>query len=298
MIKFKNCLTWSFSRDRLFKDCRRAYYYHYYASWGGWQAHADEVARKAYILKNIRNINVWIGDIVHQVIRWILRSQIEGKEISCDEAIKKAKQMLHKTWEQSRSRSWTLDVKRNLNLFEHYYKREPDQKELTLKLGKVVESISNIYGSGLIKMFRGLSQENLVHVDELDSFNFRGVKVFAAPDFAVHDVGYILYDWKTGNPSDKDVLQLSCYVLYAMQKWKVLFKDIRIVPAYLSGQRVTFGFTKPLPPEQTEEYIGKSLKQMMSVLSQSNEEYANLRLCPKTEDSWRCKNCKFKEICR
>ena len=47
-----NELSWSVSRNSLFSECRRAYYYNYYGSWGGWEANTSATTRKFYILKS------------------------------------------------------------------------------------------------------------------------------------------------------------------------------------------------------------------------------------------------------
>ena len=175
MKKLKSELTWSFSRDRLFNECPRAYFYHYYASWGGWEAGANEFCRKAYILKNVRSIDAWIGDIVHQVIKWVLESKAgdkatlftKGRDISHEQAVKTAKNLLTKTWEQSRSKKWEENVKKNLNLFEHYYSQEPTREELRVKLEKVANSIRNFYKSGLFAKFSKFSADNFENFEIL-----------------------------------------------------------------------------------------------------------------------------------
>lgn len=298
MKNIKNELTWSFSRDRLFHDCRRAYFYHYYASWGGWKADAGTFTHKAYILKNIRSIDVWIGDIVHQVIKWILENKIAGKNIPFEEARDKTKQLLLRTWEQSRSKMWKSNVKYNLNLFEHYYNCEPTREALASKLEKVVKSIRNIYRLGLVDFFSRLPAKSFLRIDELDSFNIQELKVFAVPDFAVAvDDEYTLYDWKTGKPSDKDVFQLSCYVLYAMHKWPAAADKVKIVPVYLSQEDISPSVITAVDIAEVKNYILASAGEMRFILSDIEENKADIDRCPKTNDIWRCANCKFKEVC-
>jgi len=305
MKTLKSELTWSFSRDRLFQDCRRAYFYHYYASWGGWNVNAEEFSRKAYILKNIRNIDAWIGDIVHQIIKWVLENKkadtaslfAKGRDVSYEEACGKAKHLLMKTWEQSRSQMWKENVKQNLNLLEHYYKREPNREELTAKLQKVTTSLRSFYDSGLLEIFNNIGQDKFLKLDELDSFEFDGVKVFAIPDFAVKNDKFTLYDWKTGKPSDKDVFQLSCYVLYAMDKWGLAPEQIAIVPVYLAEEKTAVSPIKAIDIDKVKEHIRGSIDEMKSVLLDIDENKADISRCPKTDTSWRCKNCKFQEIC-
>lgn len=298
MAELKSELTWSFSRDRLFWECRRAYYFNYYASWGGWDEQADVLVRKAYILKNIQNIDAWVGDIVHQLLKWIIENRLRKKIVLYEEAARKAKAMLRRTWEQSRSRAWMKNVKHNLNLFEHYYNREPSREELTPRLQKVVTSLHSFYDSGLLEKIDLLPRENILAVDTLDFFELEKVKIFAAPDFALRDNGYFLYDWKTGKPSEKDVLQLSCYLLYAMEKWQASGEEIQIVPVYLAEDNCSLSPVQARPPVEMKEFIRESISEMRSVLSDLSANKADLGLCPRTEDLWRCKNCKFQEICR
>jgi len=306
MKKLKSELTWSFSRDRLFNECRRAYFYHYYASWGGWEASASQFCRKAYILKNMRSIDAWIGNIVHQVIKWILESKIgdnttlfkEGKDISHEYAVKTAKNLLTKTWEQSRSKKWEESVKYNLNLFEHYYNHEPTREQLKVKLEKVANSIRNFYKSGLLEKFSKSSAENFLSIDELDSFDFEGTKVFAIPDFAVRDgKEYLLYDWKTGKRSEKDILQLSCYSLYAMDKWQVSEDQIKIIPAYLAQDEFLPLPVEAIASEQVKGYIRQSIEGMRGILRDVKGNKTEINNCPKTDNSRRCRKCKFQEIC-
>ena len=307
MKKLKSELTWSFSRDRLFNECPRAYFYHYYASWGGWDAKATPFCRKAYILKNIRSIDVWIGDIVHQVIKWILESRVgdnttlfkEGRDIPYEQAVKTAKNLLTKTWEQSRSRKWGENIKQNLNLFEHYYKQEPTREQLKVKLEKVANSIGNFYKSGLSAKFSKLSVENFLSIDALSSFDFEGTKVFAIPDFAIRDgQEYLLYDWKTGKGSEKDILQLSCYVLFAMSKWQVSEDKIKIIPAYLAQNESMPLSVEAMTPGQVKGYIRQSIEAMKGVLTDVRTNKADIANFAKTDNSRRCQKCKFQEICR
>jgi len=296
MADIKNNLTWSFSRDRLFKDCRRAYFFNYYLSWGGWDKDAPDNIRKAYILKNIRTVDAWVGDLVHQLIKWIIENRLSSKDIAFDEAKDKAKTILLKTWEQSRAQLWKNDVKNNLNLYEHYYNIEYTQDQLKEKLSKVVNSLLNIYQSGFIKFLASLSKDNFLTIDELDSFEFLGVKMFAIPDFAFKKDGlFFLYDWKTGKPYEKDIFQLSFYMLYAQYKWKADIKDMRIVPVYLTQDSISFSPITPVSIDEVKTYAKSSLQDMKAVLI--SEDKADEKLCPKTTELWRCKNCKFKEIC-
>jgi len=306
MAKFKSEFSWSFSRNSLFSECRRAYFYNYYASWGGWDRNADEFTRRAYILKNVRNVDAWIGDIIHQIIKWILESKIndtpnlfndKGK-IAYTQAAIRAKKILAGTWEQSRSRQWEKNVKNNLNLFEHYYGLELERDLLSKKLEKVTKSLRSIYDCGFLDSLDQIPKESFLAIDQLDSFDFEGTRVYAIPDFAVKNEACVLYDWKTGKPYDKDVLQLSCYVLYAMSKWKVKKEDVKIIPVYLTQGGELFKEIEAVGLEEVKKFIRDSIKEMKEILVDAENNKVDIKSCPKTKNEWTCKRCRFKEICK
>lgn len=294
MGQLKNELSWSISRDRQFKDCKRSYYYQYYQSWGGWDYKADEVSRKTYLLKNIQSIDIWIGDIVHQVIQWVLESYQQGREISFEEANQKALTMFKQTWSQSINKAWQQNIKRNLNLFEHYYNVDVSNEDIREKMQKAAKCIKNFYQSGVLN---GLKAQEIISVDQFDSFICEGVKVFAIPDLVLKKDNYILFDWKTGKPSEKDCMQLSFYIHYAMDKWGIAEDDVQIVPVYLAEDKVAIEDIAPIHLDTMLVYMHESYDSMKAVLSDLDNNVADIALCPKTEDAWRCNNCKFKEIC-
>ncbi len=85
MSDFKNEFSWSVSRDSLFKECRRKYYYNYYGSWGGWDKnHRDKTTRILYVLKSLQNRWQWKGSTVHHEIEKVLKELVStGDLIPC-----------------------------------------------------------------------------------------------------------------------------------------------------------------------------------------------------------------------
>lgn len=298
MSKLKNTFSWSVSRDRLFNDCCRAYYYHYYAAWGGWEESAPELCRKAYLLKNIHSIDTWIGDAVHRTIKWILENKAGGKDIVLEQARKRIKEYLINTWEQSRQKQWQHGAKQHLNLFEHYYGREPGREVLAIKVKKTLDCIGSFYKLGIPEMLSGAGRGGFLAIDELDSFELDGVKVFAVPDFALKQERYTLFDWKTGKPSDKDVFQLSFYVLYAGYRWRAALEDVDVVPVYLADAGATLASVTVANLGEVKNYVAKSVAAMRAVLIDVALNEADIARCPKTPFTKKCAYCRFQEICK
>ena len=80
-MAFKNRFGWSLSRERMFDECRRRYFFHYYLSWGGWQRSASIVSREAFKLKRLVPLALWRGQLVHYVVSKILQSmKVRGRD--------------------------------------------------------------------------------------------------------------------------------------------------------------------------------------------------------------------------
>jgi CRISPR/Cas system-associated exonuclease Cas4 (RecB family) len=297
MGKLQNIFSWSVSRDRLFTECRRAYYYHYYGAWGGWERDAPELAKKTYLLKNMHSIDTWVGDVVHQTIKWVLENKAAGKDIAQDAARARIKEHLVRTWAQSKERQWVNGIKQHLNLFEHYYKREPSPELLAMKIAKAVKSIDNFYKLKILDIFSGVEGGGFLSIDELDSFDLDGVKVYAVPDFAVKEGRYILFDWKTGKPSEKDLFQLSFYVLYAQYRWRAAIDEVEVIPVYLSDSNCGLQPASVVDLSYVRQYVQDSAKKMREVLTNVEANQADIARCPKTQFVKKCANCRFQEIC-
>jgi len=297
MGKLQNIFSWSVSRDRLFNECRRAYYYHYYGAWGGWERDAPESVRKAYLLKNMHSIDTWIGDVVHQTIKWVLENKAAGKDIAIDAARIRIKEHLVRTWNQSKEKQWVNGIKQNLNLFEHYYDRAPSQELLHDKIAKAVNSIDNFYKMKITDIFSGVGRDGFLSIDELDSFDLNGVKVYAVPDFAVKQDRYILFDWKTGKPSEKDRFQLSFYVLYAQAKWRAALDEVEVIPVYLSSPDCVLAPVPVVDLNQVRQYVAESVQAMHGILIDIAANSADMERCPKTQFVKKCNFCRFRELC-
>jgi CRISPR/Cas system-associated exonuclease Cas4 (RecB family) len=293
MADLKNELSWSFSRDRQFKDCARSYYWQYYGSWGGWDKAADATCRKAYILKNVRNIDIWIGDIVHQLIKHVLTNRKHGKDVSHEEARETAQKLLKRSYLQSSERQWESNIKHNLNLFEHYYDCLPPKEEFRTKMEKAARCIDAFYACGVLD---GADEKSIVSVDEFDAFTHDGIKIWAIPDFVIKRGNkHVIYDWKTGKPSEKDMFQLSLYIGYAQEKWGIAPVDVEIIPVYLSRDDVALTPGTPTSLTDVYAFVNESYATMKALLK--DPYTVDIDACPQTDDIHACRRCKYKELC-
>lgn len=301
--KLVNELTWSVSRDRLFQTCRRAYWYTYYGSWGGWETNAPPRVRQLYILKNMTNLAMWGGSIVHDVIAEALRRYAQkGPVIRAGELQARARQKLRAGWKDAVGEVWKRHPKRT-NLAELYYgngQTLPPERTDELK-ERVYNCLQAFADSPLLTEIASVSYLNWKPVDTLDSFALDGLKVWCAIDFAYQDAGGRLriIDWKTG-AEDPDALrlQLSCYALYAMETWHSDLSAIRLQGVFLrDAARVSEYDIDEAALHDARNTILTSAAAMREPLADVAANRADEENFPITESDAPCRSCQFREVC-
>lgn len=134
-------------------------------------------------------------------------------------------------------------------------------------------------------------------------FPFNGVPVYASYDFMIKaPQETLIVDWKTGNAttgSDKALLQLHWYALYAMEGLGVPPEQIRLLPVWLSAGPLNFrDYTEPVQLELLDkvrdewrarcEFFDKHVRPYRMRESES------LPFFPMTPDVKRCRLCPFR----
>jgi hypothetical protein len=115
-----NEFSWSRTRDNVFQECRRRYYYQYYGAWGGWDADADSGTRALYILKQLGTRQMWAGRLVHEAVERSLLALRSGHALSEASLIDDTVRQMREEWKGSRTQVYRDHPKRT-GLFEHEY---------------------------------------------------------------------------------------------------------------------------------------------------------------------------------
>lgn len=303
MAKLRNELSWSVSRDHLFRDCRRAYYYQYYGSWGGWEGDASERTRKLYVLKNIKSLAMWAGTIVHETVAEALnRYARSGTPITAGELQGRARLKLRNGWVEAVQREWERSPKKT-NLFELYYgngRSLPAEQTERIK-ERVYGALEAFAGSEVLAEILATPYMNWQPVDTLDTFDVEGLNVWCAIDFAYVEPGGAMriIDWKTGaEKSEALQLQLACYTLYACEKWHAQPEKVRLHGVFLGdGARVSEYTADPAILEETRRRILASAAEMRSLLRDASANIAAEEDFPCCENERVCRWCNYREVC-
>ncbi len=309
MKEIKNELTWSISRAQLFQECQRAYYYNYYASWGGWKKDAPADVRLAYLLKNLQRLVQWAGTIVHETIKEALaNTAVHGEKLPLAKLQENAVQKMRNGWKEALDKEWISSPKKT-NIFELYYgdgenygacRRLPRETTDAIKQ-RVLDCMEGFFYSPAVREIYQTSPEQWLAIDALDSFQIDDIKVWCAPDFAFKDAAGLFHilDWKTGSENTRTISQqLACYALYSMKKWEIPLEQIRIQGVFLKdGGRVQNYQLNAETIEAVQKQIQDSYRSMQEKLSDVKENLAKEEDFPRRLVESRCENCPFRRIC-
>jgi len=299
MTTLKNEFSWSVSRDDLFKKCRRMYYFQYYGSWGGWEREADDKTRMIYILKHLQSRQMWAGSKVHECIENTLTEiKTSIKRINIEQKIETTLDLMRKEFLSSKNKKYLTNPK-TCALFEHEYGLDVSEKEWRSNADNVAECLKQFFNSDVFKEISQLLDNQWLKLEQFPFFYLEDTKIYAALDFAFReDDGLIIYDWKTGNENpEKDKFQLACYGLFAVQKWNVEPKNVKLIDFFLSTGKQNEFQLRNLNLDQIENCILTSIDKMENLLEDPIENTAKEEDFSLTNNKKICNYCNYKKMC-
>ena len=299
-----NDFSWSASRDALFEECKRKYYYNYYGSWGGWEKdRADHVTRTLYVLKNLQNIPMWKGKSVHTEISRILKELVGTNElINLEYSLTRVTNLMRQEFKFSRDGLYwnAVDSLGKVNyLFEHEYGLDIPDERWKKNHQDVIECIRNFYRSDVLEKVKTLEHDDVLSIDRITPipFSFNEEKIYVNLDLAYKlDDGIEIVDWKTGS-GESNQLQFIIYTIYANEILGAPADKISLIEYNLFGNEKTVHRFSYKELSEAKNYINSSIDSMKRYLSDPTGNEAIITDFPRTEDEWKCNSCNFKKIC-
>lgn len=294
-------LSWSLSKARTFEECPRRYYLHHYLAKWGYSPDAPEDARRALEMRNIKGLDMWVGEVVHSTIQWALEQIRDGTPPAGEtQACEEARRRLSEGWLASQKRLWRTQPEEGYpNLFDHYY-GIPWQKATTDRLKtKAFTSLKNFFNSPVFRRIADTSPDKWLPIEKYSAFRLDGILFYLKFDFAMKDgQGIRVYDWKTGNPSPSECRQLACYAMYTSGKWEVPLSDIHVSAVHLQPE---FSSDDRLVDEddiiETKSFVRQSFDGMVKCLRNPARDIAVMADFPTTGNYLRCARCNFRGLC-
>lgn len=299
MADLVNELSWSRTRDNLFQECRRRYYFHYYGAWGGWDQAAAPATRTLYVLKQLGTRQMWAGRLVHEAVERALLALRDGYALSEGSLIEGTVRQMREEWKGSRDGVYRQHPKRT-GLFEHEYRVPIRDGEWQAIRDNVVRCLRNFHRLPLLAEVKATPTDRWILIEDIGSFPFEGTLVYAAPDFGYWSQAerLQLVDWKTGGNGNNAALQLGGYALYALEVLGVAPHRVDLLEVNLREMRVTAHPCDEAALERVREHIRLSVRAMKAYLADASLNLAQEDNFEKTEDLRLCRWCNFRAVCR
>ncbi|NOZ63837.1 MAG: PD-(D/E)XK nuclease family protein, partial [Caldiserica bacterium] len=282
------------------RECPRKYYFNYYGSWGGWKFDAPERTRQIYMLKQLKNRYMWIGEVVHACVERSLLNIYQGAEVpDQEEIVQRAREMMQDGFRSSRRKRY-LSKPKTCALFEHEYNIDVDEEEWERLFDYAERCLRNFCQSQFYRELPSLPRESWLEIEQFSHFWLDKVKIYVTLDFACRKGEEVfIYDWKTGKGgnTESDNIQLACYALYAMEKWGVSTADIRTIEYNLARDEMCEFPVNEEIIKGVEEYIKESISSMKAVLRDEAQNEAVETDFRKTANKNVCRQCNFRKIC-
>ncbi|MBD3336941.1 MAG: hypothetical protein GF355_15620 [Candidatus Eisenbacteria bacterium] len=298
----RNEFTWSVSRQRLYEECPRAYYFRYYGSWEGWSSTAPPLARALYILKQLKSRQMWAGSLVHEAVEQLLQRLRAGDPCPTDAAPLAEETIANRMrpqFKESRDGAYLKNPKGAVGLVEHHYDQHvtADQwRTLADDVRRALETFVSRYAGPVA----GLAQDDWLLLEDLESFAVDDVPVWVKCDLAYRARGgrIIIVDWKTGKRVPQPgSLQLGCYGLYAAERWNVDPSQVLVREINLTiGAEGSAGLARQ-DMETTRATISSGIRLLQSKLADVAENVAHPDAFPAAAGPRQCRRCPYLEAC-
>jgi hypothetical protein len=330
-MAFENRFGFSLSRESMFDECRRRYYFHYYLSWKGWEPQAPTIVREAFRLKRLVSLALWRGQLIHYVTTKVLQSMkakghVPEKSRVLDYTLERFDKQLafsssgrYRTEPKKRSGKLNIDW---LAIFEHEYGRRISEERIEQIRQECVEGINGLFAGPMIgAIFDSDSGqweiEDLDHAEFSQNFIFHGVTVYAKTDliFRGRDGSFNIVDWKTNRPhasegaaspgeeagAQRHRVQLGIYGYHAAKIRNEPLDSIHLYEVNLldQGRVVEYAIGED-ELEIFDEHIVQGISKLSSVLVDFDTR-RNEPLPPDsfpTIDNGDCRFCNFYRICK
>ncbi|MFN0062112.1 MAG: RecB family exonuclease [Myxococcaceae bacterium] len=300
-----NDFSWSKSRHEKLRECARAYYLHYYASWQGWERNAPPATRELYILKKLGNRFTWVGSVVHDAIRDVLTDVRFGRVIDEAALTERVYQRMRTDFRSSmRKAYWTEKSRRGFTgLVEHEYAEPIPDSDWKAGWETVRAAIQWFLSSRWLPLARALKPAQWLEVDEsfeTANFNLDGVRVFAIPDFAYvdEDGSPVVVDWKTGQAREGYDEQVLGYALYIAQRYGFPVERVKTALVYLNDGKEIEVRVDASAEARFRQHFQDSVASMRALLEnpQGNQPKASAEFAM-TQDLNKCAHCVFRRPC-
>ncbi len=289
-MQIERKFSFSLSRLSCFEFCRRAYFYRYIFSWGGWEEAADPLVRKAYRLKNLSGSKAWLSEIFRRTVRRFIREKTSSR--TNPDLLLVGKSEFNRAWDEAVSKGpQCLPSGKTRSISElHYGGREAGAVLRSALANEFRTLLANFAESGFLREYGPIPYLQFRDLAAPESVEIGGVAVYISPDFLV----------LRGDEAETVNIHLGGF--RDIRNWdfaaafSAIFAGIRSRAARVSCRSVFFAPGElsvwASRPEHEARYL---------VVEKSSEMISFERECggdaPPREEQEKCAGCEFRGIC-
>jgi hypothetical protein len=301
MKVLENRFSWSVSRDRVFTECARKYYFNYYGHWGGWENNAPERVRNIYILKQLKNRATWIGEVVHDCIARSLKNLSRGIPLlPLEDILAITRDRMRQDFRSSSAKRYWQNPKTYCGFFEHEYEMDIADEEWKKSAEQVDHCLKIFYQSPHFGTFKAMNPSAFLEIEQFSSFLLNSIDINIKLDCACREKNkVVIWDWKTGKAvRSGDALQMACYVFYAMKTFRMSSQDVAAKLFDLYRGKLYEQTITERSLDELVTYIDGSISDMMSLLADPDRNLAREDDFAKAETRSLCLRCNFLKVCK
>jgi len=295
--------SWSATRHGMFESCPRAYFYHYYLALGR-AKDADRVRSfEAKRLRSMTSVPMWVGSCVHDAIEGALKAARAGKPFALDQQSEALLDRMRRDYRESRDdlARRRRDYRNCVRFHEHEYGPVPSPEQWKQAADDAVGMFEAWAKMPYLEELREVTSEQILGIEDLDSWVFHGVPVWVKIDLAFRDgEGRVhIVDWKTGRKLTPDnPLQMTGYAVYAERRWGTKLESLAVREIYLRREEPEkWCQIDARSIEAAQERILESIRGMLGVLDDPAVNVAVEEDFPPAPADGKCRRCFFRAIC-
>jgi len=244
---------------------------------------------------------MWAGAKVHDCINHTLTNLQRGIAVlNVDQIVDITLNQMREEFRSSREKRYHTHPK-TCALFEHEYDVPISDDDWKKTADNMEQCLRNFYGSDTFGMLKELPRKMWLEVEDFSSFNLNNTKIWAVLDcsFRTNYGDITIIDWKAGRKMSEDVsMQLSCYAMYAMEKWGVDPEKVKLIEYNLLANQGAEFTVSEAEFGNTKAYIAGSIADMQSLLVDVGENVPkDEEAFQKVEDERVRADCNFRKDC-
>ncbi|TAM59154.1 hypothetical protein EPN52_08680 [bacterium] len=322
MRELKNEIAWSWSRDSVYRRCKRAYYWTYYGSWGWWSEDASATQRKAGFLKALSDLDRLVGSSIHEPLAVAIHLRRPGERgVPFERIATQAREMFERCVRLARRRigDGVDDARSGAGqLAERYYGSADVEERVVQARVKLESNLEGLRQSPYARIPFAHAAHDLLWVDPVahtaimspsETWDAQrttladGTTIYGSPDVVVKgNDGFVhILDWKTGRLSAPGDLQIGAYALFIHRKLGTPLEEMK-------GHFVHF-----LAPDEHQAVAIDALAEKAALVHGMIVEFLrdlgarltdpranradDIERFPMIEPGPICARCKFRELC-